>query len=382
MAKKSTPKKPAKLPWKLLIFLLFGLRVLTLLAALGGQQLLAFKDSFPYAEAVLVPFGPPLLWSWANFDGVHYIMLAQKGYVFGLTQAFFPFYPLLIRWISKILQNELITGLLISHLAFLGASAVFYKLVRLDFSQKVANKTLIVLALFPTAFYFLSLYTESIFLLFILAAFYWWRKGKTIKAGLAGMLAAATRIVGIFLVPALLFEWWQSKKRSKSQLVPVLLPVIGLGLYMRFLKNKFGDALMFAHVQEGFGAGRTTGKLVLLYQVFWRYAKMVFTVDVHNPIYFAVWLELLAAGGFLVLLAWAWYKGIRKSYLIFAFLAYLLPTLTGTFSSMPRYVLVLFPAFIVIGQLKNQWLFRFWLLISISLLLVSTALFTRGYWIA
>lgn len=218
-------------------------------------------------------------------------------------------------------------------------------------------------------------------MLLVLLVFYWWRTGKIWQAGIAGALAAATRIVGVFLVPALLFEWWQKNRKSPKQAVAALLPVVGLGLYMRFLKQNFGDSLLFAHVQEGFGAGRTTGKLVLLYQVFWRYAKMVVTVDRGNPIYFTVWLELMVAAGFLGLLLWAWYKGIRKSYLIFAFLAYVLPTLTGTFSSLPRYVLVLFPAFMAVGQLKQKW-YRLWLVISGGLLIISTALFTRGYWIA
>src|SRR4030042_3666725 len=95
--------KPAKnntkqgIPWLCLIIVFFTLRGLTLLAAIIGSRLLVFKNSFPYADSVLLPYGQFLLWSWANFDGVHYLLLAEKGYAFGLTQAFFPVYPLLIK---------------------------------------------------------------------------------------------------------------------------------------------------------------------------------------------------------------------------------------------------------------------------------------------
>ena len=383
MSKYSKRKRPVKIPWKYLLGIILALRVITLLGAILGLRFLSFKPSFPYADAVLEIHGSSLLWSWANFDGVHYLLLAEKGYAFGLTQAFFPLYFLLIRWGNILINNRLLVGLTVSHLSFIGAIWMFYKLTRLDFSEKTAKKTVLALVLFPTAFFFLSLYTESWFLFLLLSSFYLARKKEWIKAGLIGAIASASRIIGVFLIPALLYQWWKNKqKRNLSQLVGAVLPAGGLLAYMIYLQIKFGDPLMFAHVQEGFGAGRTTSGFILLYQVFWRYLKMIFTVDPANPIYFTVWLELLSAIFFLGLLAYAWRKGIRKSYLIFAVFAYLLPTLTGTFSSMPRYVLVLFPAFMVLGSIKNRYLYWAWITISILLLLITTMLFTRGYWVA
>lgn len=375
-------KKNGPIDWRLILSGFFLLRALTIVAATAGISLLSFKNSFPYADAVLEPYGSPLFWSWANFDGVHYLLLAQKGYAFGLTQAYFPVYFLLIRWLHLLVNNYLLSALAISHLAFLGALFVFYKLVCLDAPKGIATRSLLSLVFFPTAFFFFAAYTESLFLFLIVLSFFLFRKKRYLLGGIVGVMASATRLVGIFLVPAFLYEFWVNKKREPKALLGSLLPGLGLLGYMVYLKNRFGDPLMFVNVQEAFGGGRTTEKLVLLYQVFWRYFKMILTVDPHNPIYFAVWLELLAAGAFLGLLIWAWIKGIRKSYLIFSFSAYLLPTLTGTFSSIPRYVLALFPAFMVLGMLKNRYLF--WLVMGIFLILLfaSTLLFTRGYWVA
>lgn len=381
MAGKKLESRNHTISWKFLLIVVGGLRAITWVAAAAGLQWFPFKSSFPFDESVMEKYSS-FIWPWANFDGFHYLTIAQSGYVFGQIQAYFPFYSLVVRQVSRLIGDYLLSGLLVSHLAFMSALFMGYRLIRLDYSSRVARQTLLALTFFPTAFFFVSLYTESLFLLFIFLTFYWWRKGKTWAAGFAGACAAATRLVGIFLVPALLYEVWQAKKRSPKAFLTALVPSLGLLGYMAYLQWRFGNFLLFTQVQAGFGSGRTTDKLVLLYQVLWRYGRMILTVDPRNPIYFALWLELLTAIGFLGLLAWAWRQGVRKSYLIFSLLSYLLPTLTGTFSSMPRYVLVLFPAFIIIGQVRHQRLFHLWLAISIILLFISTALFTRGYWVA
>lgn len=109
---------------------------------------------------------------------------------------------------------------------------------------------------------------------------------------------------------------------------------------------------------------------------------MILTVDKTNPIYFTVWLELVISLYALGLLIWAYIKKVRPSYLIFSFISFIIPTLTGTFSSMPRYVLVLFPIFIVLALIENKYLRYFIFSIHIILLFICTMLFTRGYWIA
>jgi hypothetical protein len=64
---------------------------------------------------------------------------------------------------------------------------------------------------------------------------------------------------------------------------------------------------------------------------------------------------------------------------------YLIPTLSGSFSSLPRYVLVLFPGFILMAvwlSKKSRWLQTAVLLILFLALGIATALFARGYWVA
>lgn len=375
-----------KIPWKFILNQFLFLRIFTLICAWWAANNVVFKPSFPYSDVVLQQYKNPLLWSWANFDGVHYLILSKDGYAFGLTQAFFPLYFLMIRFGQIIFQDRLITALLISNIFFIASLIVFYKLLRLDYDKKISERIILFLVFFPTSFYFLSAYNESVFLFLLLSIFYFSRKKEWWKAGLVGILLTLTRIVGIFIIPALLYEVLKEKTFSKKTLIKnicwVLLPSLGLLSYMGYLNWKFNDPFLFVHVQAGFGAGRDTSKLTLLYQVFWRYIKMIMTVDQSTPLYFTIWLEFLSTISFIGLIIWGFVKKIRPSYLIFSSFSLILPTLTGTFSSMPRYVLVLFPGFILLGLIKQGWIRNVILAIFLSLAIVCIIFFTRGYWIA
>jgi hypothetical protein len=123
---------------------------------------------------------------------------------------------------------------------------------------------------------------------------------------------------------------------------------------------------------------------------------MVFALSPKQWAFYNVSMELIVSIIFLVLLLWGWYKRkeykIRESWLVFSFFAYSLPTITGTFSSMPRFALVCFPAFIVIERLlskakksKNKWLnliSKVYLPASIILFAIISAFFFMGYWVA
>ncbi len=365
--------------WLLIGFLFWRLSLL--LVAAIGIKFVPFQPSFPYSETLLTPHGSPLFWSWANFDGVHYIGIAEKSYFAQFTQAFFPLYPLIIRVFNSFLYNSIFNGLLISHLSFLSALWLFFKLLRLDLSSSQAKQATLFLLAFPTSFFFGSLYTESFFLLVTLASFYAARRRQFFWAGIFGALASATRILGTLLIPALLIEYLSSPRRRRFGWLITLLPATGLLLYMYYLNVSFHDPLYFLHAQPAFGASRSTDKLVLLYQVFWRYAKMLTTVPFTSLLYYTVFQEFLIAVIFLALSLLA-FKFTRRSYAVFGILAYLLPTVTGTFSSLPRYVLVLFPAFMLLGKIKSKTT-RYLLLATSSILLaLNTILFTRGYWVA
>jgi hypothetical protein len=366
-----------------MILPLLALRVYLQAIALIAIKLVPFKASFPYWETVLAKLGPNWLWFWGNFDGAHYIKLSNLGYHEAFTQAFFPLYPFLMGLLNLVTHNGLASGLIISHLAVLGFIYYFTKLGRLDYPKNSINWALAFLLLFPTSFFLFSVYTESLFLFLTIFSFYLARKKHFLSAALIAGLASATRLVGIFLLPAILWEYWQSKsKKIWPYLGITALASSGLLFYLNFLRTRFGDFMIFATSQPDFGAGRQVDKLVMIYQVIWRYLKMFVTVNPLNDIYPVLVFEFGLSILFLTLIIYAFFKKLRLSYLIFASLCFLLPTLTGTFLSMPRFLLTCFPLFYLLGNIKNKTIKSLLLLISLALMTWAFTRFSRGYWLS
>jgi hypothetical protein len=248
--------------------------------------------------------------------------------------------------------------------------------------------------LFPASFFFGAMYTESVFLLLsgwcIYAAYkkeWWW-------AGVAGGLASATRLVGIFLLPAAVLIWRQQGGRRQEREwrgwvkgwlrlpKPVGLIALGLVAYMVYLWISVGDPIYFVHVQPDFSAHRSVSELAWLPQVVWRYMKMLVTVPVKSTAYFTLVLELVTGvmfGG----LSWLTWKRWGAGLGFYVGASYLLPTLTGSFSSLPRYVIVLIPCFVVLTELaERNWVVR-WLyqVLAPVGLMIAIMFYTRGVWV-
>ena len=366
------------------LILALVVRLYLQLIAVLALKFIPFKASFPYSDFFLSPKGPDWLWLWGNFDGVHYISIAIEGYLFGLTQAFFPFYPLLIRWLSLITHNQLWSGLIISHFCFIGFLYYFIRLGRLDYPAKTVSWAVLLLILFPTSWFFFSVYTESLFLLLAALSLYLARTRRFTAAVLLAGIASGTRLVGIFLLPAILWEYFQAVKKPKIHTLALLslTGISGFLLYLNFLQQKFNNFFIFITAQPGFGSGRQVDTIVMIYQVVFRYLKMFFGVSPVNDIFPVLVFEFSISLLFLGLIIYAFIKKVRLSYLIFFIPAFLLPTFTGSFASMPRYVLTGFPLFYLIGSIKSKPLKIIILLISFTLLNWAFIRFSRGYWIS
>ncbi len=328
---------------------------------------------------------------WSNFDGVHYLDIAEYGYGYSnktdADYAFFPVYPWLINKLS-FGKYYLASGLFISHLCLVLALYFLYRLVRLDYNPQISRRVIFYLLLFPAAFFFGTVYNESLFLLLAVLSFYSARKKNFFLACVFAAIASATRVTGIFLWLSLAYEFYLAHGKSirkclGPQLIWLTLPPLGLLSYMRFQFLHANDPLYFVHIQSSF-AERTVDKVILLYQVFYRYFKMLIFVDHADPLFFTVLIEFLA--GLLILLVLIFsIKKMRPSYWVFVFFSYILPSLTGTFMSLPRFMLVLFPVFIFLADWLERhhpyyrYLYCF-LSVLFSILMIS--LFTRGYFVS
>ncbi len=359
-----------------------------------------FGNRFPYADTALEITGlPNWVWGFGNFDGVHYLRIAQNGYNSEYTEAFFPLFPFLIRLFSKFIPKNLsldtdifvdpayfYSGLLLSNLIFLAGLIFVYKLYKIDNNKNTSFLSVILLLAFPVSFYFGAIYTESLFLFLAAGSLYFARKGKFLVSGVFASLASATKIIGILLIFALIIEFYLQKKKNdvKNEAIvflSFLIAPLGLFIYMLYLNEAHGDPLYFLSAQPGFGAERSAIPLVPYPQVIYRYFKMLFSVDLKSLHFFNILSEFIF-GTIPFVLIFLLYKNIRLSYLVFIFIALLVPTLTGTFSSMPRYSLVLFPIFPLIVSSLSKTQLKLLSIVCVILQFIYLSLFIRGYWIA
>lgn len=332
----------------------------------------------------------PQFFSWANFDGEHYLSIAIFGYK-NLEQAFFPIYPMLISFFARpdpynllpSLIHSTLVGLLISNISFVLALIFLFELLRIDFSKKISYLVILLILIFPTSFYFGSVYNESLFLFLSVLSFYSARKSRWFAAGLLGAAASATRVFGILLLPALLMEAWEQKVKFSRMFWIFLIP-LGLGAYMWYLYLTIEDPIAFYNFQKLVGEQHQAG-IITLPQVYFRYIKMLITTNMQNPIFQTILLEFVVGLTFFILPVYGYFKKVRLSYLVFAFLGFLIPTIQGSFSSTPRYVIILFPSFLAAAL----WISSLPIIVRVLLLFLSftvfvmeTALFLRGYWIA
>lgn len=367
-----------------LILLLLGWCFVLYTVALGGIRWFPYTPTFPYAPLLEELYGPRWLTNFAHFDGIHYLTIAKTGYrETEFIQAFFPLYPLLIRIFSLGIFNRVVVGYVISVGSLVGSVITLFYLVRRDYGEKMARKTVALFLAFPTFFYLFCVYSESLFFLLSLLTVWFGRQKKWWLAGICGGLAALTRLIGVFLVFYLVYEYFMYAK-NKFRLIaviPLFFPIMGLGIYMIYLGVTFQDPLYFYHVQEAFGAARESDRLILLPQVIFRYIKIMLTGGLTWHGWYTVIHEFVAGVGGVFIGGWGWFK-LRRSYMVYMLPALILPTLTGNFSSMPRYLLPLFPLYILLGlSLKRYWFYG--LLGGFILLqVINLLLFTRGLWVA
>ena len=381
------------------IVIIFIIWRIFLFLPLWAAKNISFRKHYEYAHIFTStlkykPVDSPLLYPWANFDGVHYLDIAGNGYKD--QGRFFPLYPLFIRGLSALFGTgkafgvvQFFCALFISNFAFFLAVVFLYKLLRLDFSENISLWSIVFLILFPASFFFATVYSESLFLLFLVLSFYFARKNKWFLASISAMLLSVTRPVGLLLIPSLVYEFIRQKKYLKFDLsfsvfvfyFLFLIPS-GLILFSYFCYLKWHDPLFFLHAQALLKNGRTVTGVVFPLRTVYRYLKILITV---SPKIYEWWIALLEFVSFWLagyLLIVGWLKKIRPSYLIFSTLAFLVPTVSGTFSALPRYIIVLFPLFIPLASIKNRFIKIGLLVIGLFFQLVLLGLFSRGYFIA
>ena len=331
-----------------------------------------------------------LFTAWNHWDAANYVRIAQFGYQTRYDVAFFPLLPLLIWPLGHLTGNYLLVGTLISNFALLGSLFILYKLAVEEGGKQVGWRTLLYLCLFPTAFYFFPAYNESLFILLSAGMFLAMRRQVWWVAGILGLLASLTRSAGVLLVLPYLCELWLSRKsitanrwRFIFSVLPIVLIPLGTALYALFCWYTQGNFLAFAAVQVHW-ARHTSWP----WWGIWLALVELFHIQPFGSFNQAhIILDLSATIGFIVLAILGWRK-LRPSYTIWVgvlLLFILLSPATGqydTLQSNQRFVLEMFPAFIMLAMLgiKHPRLHQAMLLLFPTLQVALSILFVMNRW--
>ncbi|PIV08198.1 hypothetical protein COS52_03970 [Candidatus Roizmanbacteria bacterium CG03_land_8_20_14_0_80_39_12] len=332
----------------------------------------------PFRMGYLFP-GFPL----ANFDGVHYLAIAQNGYTNNMR--FMPLYPLVIHLVKKIafFIPHYWIGFFISLFFFIGSIIYLIKLLRFDYSNNRIRIIILALIVFPTSFFFLTVYSESLFLFLTVASLYYARKEKWYLATFLGFFASLTRIVGFLIVVPLVIEFFSQHKIKKTHhLLALLFVPLGTLLYAIYNYMRWNNPLLFIQAHSQLSNGRSSTSLVFFPQTLYRYFKMLTTVSVSLWEWKIALLEVacfsFAVGGIYILRK----QKVRLSYIVYTLVNLLIPASTGTFTGLPRYIIVLFPLFLVFSSIKNRVALISILVASFILQLILFLYFSRGYYVA
>lgn len=383
-----------------MIYLFLLWRLIDFAIALIAPRFIPYLGFFPYKE-ILYEYGlPSFITAFGGFDGAQYITLVREGYN-TYTQAYFPLYFLIVKAVSFIFPtphsprpyNDLLSALLVSNACFLAGLHVFNKYLGLLFEKhkKPIVWCIVLLLTFPTSFFFGAVYTEGLFFLLFASSLYFLKKKNHWLAGLFAALSSASRLMGVFLLIPFVFSLVGSRREGKlkSKLTGLftLTPLIGLAIYCIYLWITVGDPFFFFNSQPAFGANRSTS-LVPLPQVYYRYLK-IFLTAAPNFQYFISVLEFAVFTLVFIILILDLVHQLRQKTKnlemiglnIFSFANILLPTLTGTFSSIPRYALFSVSFFLYLARVRNVFLKTAVACLFFIFHILLLGLFIQGYFI-
>jgi len=309
-----------------------------------------------------------------RWDSYWYLDIVENGYYLKTDNtlsnvAFFPLYPILIKILGTIfLGNFVIAGWMLSMGFLLCAVVYFYKLVK-EFHPDIDPEwPILFMLVFPTAFFFNIVYTESLFLFLTLGCFYYAFRKQFWLAGAFAFFGALAHSNGIFLALPILWEIWRTygwKSIFTPKIIPVFLPVLATASFFAYTALKFHDLFLFFKLESAWGRSFTPNKDHFIF--FSHPAIINFSID----LFFTI---LIIAVIFLV------YKKLSPLYALSMSATVLAALTSGTLMSIGRYSLVLFPMFILLASVRNP-LFRMgWIFASILLLAMDITLFVTNYW--
>jgi len=315
------------------------------------------------------------------FDGQWYIQIAEEGYqkkpvLFSeCNYNFFPLYPMLIRAVAFASQSTSLAALIISYACTFVMALLFYRLLRMDHDEQTSWRALLYMLIFPGAFFFSAAYTEALYMMCLMGAFYLGRKNLWIPASLCGFLAAFTRKPGVFIIIPLLALYLIDKKARNEKIRPDIAALILIPLapvfFAFYISTITGDFMSIFKTTTTWGAKLSIP--IISYFHDWNRCTIL--------AYHGGLIDRIATLIFAAMLIPMW-KRIRKDYWLHAFLVIFVPLTVGTTGSMVRYLTASFPHFLYLSETTADEGKSAVVTVVFSVLLgIYTLLSVNWYWV-
>ncbi len=316
-----------------------------LLLAVGIRLLLFLLGTIAVSRSGSGRYG---LAFWSNWDANNFLRVAEVGYPSSGHDALFivylPGYPFAVRVVAFVFQNLILSGLIVSFAASVGAAWFLYKLVRLERDDDEAWRAVLWLFAFPTAYFLTLPYSESLYLFGSVAALYAARTNRWVRAAGAGVLATATRLQALPLVPALAIEAFRRNDRQSRvrALFWAGMAAGGIAIYLAINWIVHDDPFQFFKTQAEHWANHGAAPWVPLNDGL----RAVLSGGLEGDFVLIYWGRLVGTAVTVTLLV----AGVRRLSLsesAFGWISLILILSSSWLISMPRYLIGIFPLFIV-----------------------------------
>ena len=352
-----------------LIAIFIASRIVIVAAAVVAEYLI------PRNPALTPGADGPILRSLTSWDGWYYLGIVADGYqaapVAGAytNVAFPPLYPALIALLSAPFPAYAgVVAVIVSNVAFLLAMGLMVRLGTRYIGRRRATLAAGLLVIYPFASAFAMAYTESLFLLMMLATFLAAERGHRAWAGVFFALTVACRLQGAALIiPLAILMLRQDGWRPKPSMLWLALGPLAALAFLGYIATVTGSTTAFLDAQQAWGrtgiGSAEPGKTI---------------ATGFSPYQGALLLTLLAT---VFLLVFVRTDRIPIEYALVPVLFIAAELSSGSLEAVGRITMAGFPLFWILANRRSIAIRRGWPMVSVGLFAIIAVLSFGGYWV-
>lgn len=356
----------------------------------GVAIAMIFSDDVKYSFS-------DFLAGWNRWDSQHYIELAQKGYANCIENGqhlflvFFPLCPWLLKIVHFLVRDWQIAFLTLSTLTYCVGAVFFYLTVSQEYGKRTAEKALVLVSVWPFAFFFGGMMTESLFFMTLSIGFYFIKKHNWLAVGITGIFCSLCRVQGVLLLGVAGVEFletyspvimWKEKKIGKffkevfTKGIFLLLIPVGNLIYFYLNYKVEGDPFKFQEYQKDHWYHEVANFNKGFGDV-WRYLTDAGTT---NSMKMSVWLPEVLIVVLMIIVLFCALKTQPLKYTAYLWV-YTMVCYGVTFLiSGGRYMLCALPLFIIAGNFleNHEKLYQLVVVLSTVFMMVFMAGYFNG----